>query len=402
MKSTYINRLLLDGDDNIYASIIFLDSLSINGHFYSQPKGYGTAIAKLSSAGDILWTHHYYSNDNLTNQVLRMVESCNSCPSTLLISGSMRGDSILVDGVLKAQHASKFYSQFFVATLTEHGDILQTKFLDEGIRSIADINFYQNRIYFAGAYTDTVNWNGTYATPQDQSSSYIGELNEQADLIGFVDLQSSSGLSLTGFKISPQYGFLLAGSFIGSFSLQSYSMSLAGQYYKGAFIASINDTLTLSDCKYIEGGYYNLRHISVFNDQISGTAVFEDSCNFQNQSCFAWNDDISTFQTRDIRQLTAFDPHPFPTSEIPLPFAVQVYPNPFGASFKMKFSEPIYSTSLTMTNAFGQICRDIEVSQINDTEVSIDATGLSAGIYMVQYLTCNNFKASHRLIKVYE
>lgn len=401
-NATYINRLLLDSDENIYASILFLDSLSINGHIYSQPKGYGTAIAKLNSAGDILWTHHYYSDYILTNQVLKIETSCNTCPSTLFISGSVSGDSILIDGVLKAQHKSKFNSQFFVATLNEYGDILQTKFLDDGIRSIADINFYQNRIFFAGAYVDTVNWNGTYVTPLDYSSIYIGELSEQADLIGFADLQSNKTFYLTGFKISPQYGFLLSGCFDGSFSLQSSSMTLAGQYDRGSFIASINDTLKLNDCKYIKGGYYNLRFLSIFNNQITGTAIFEQTCNFQNQSCFAWNDDISTFQTTDIKQLTAFNPHPFPTPEIPIPFSVQVYPNPFGTTFQMKFSEPIYSTSLTMTNAIGQVCKDIVVSQINDTEVTINATGLSAGLYIVQYLTCNNFKAIYKLIKVDE
>lgn len=401
-NATYINRLFLDSDENIYASILFLDSLSINGLIYSQPKGYGTAIAKLSSGGGILWTHHYYSDYILTNQVLQIGESCNSCPSTLFISGSVSGDSIFIDGILQAQHKSKFNSQFFIATLNEYGDILQTKFLDEGIRSIADINFYQNRIFFAGAYIDTVNWNGTYVTPLDYSSIYIGELSEQADLIGFADIKSSKTFYLTGFKISPQYGFLLSGCFDGSFSLQSSSITLEGQYDRGSFIASINDTLNLNDCKYIKGGSYNLRHLSIFNNQITGTAIFEQTCNFQNQSCFAWNDDISTFQTTDIKQLSAFNPNPFPTTKIPIPFSVQVYPNPFGSSFQMKFSEPIYSTSLTMTNAIGQICKNIVVFQINDTEVTIDATGLSAGIYIVQYLTCNNYMATYKLIKVDE
>ena len=50
-NATYINRLIIDSEENIYASILFLDSLSINGHIYSQKKGYGTAIAKLNSAG---------------------------------------------------------------------------------------------------------------------------------------------------------------------------------------------------------------------------------------------------------------------------------------------------------------------------------------------------------------
>lgn len=401
-NATYINRLLLDSVENMYASILFLDSLSINGHIYSQPKGYGTAIAKLNSSGDVLWTHHYYADSILTNQVLKIESSCNTCPDTLFISGSVSGDSLLVDGVLQAHHKSKFNNQFFVATLNEYGDILQTKFLDDGIRSIADINFYQNRIFFAGAYVDTVNWNGTYITPLDYSSIYIGELSKQADLIGFADLQSSKTFYLTGFNITPQYGFLLSGCFDGSFSLQSSSMTLAGQYDRGSFIANINDSLKLNDCKYIKGGSYNLRFLSIFNDQITGTAIFEQTCNFQNQSCFAWNDDVSTFQTTDIMQLSTFNPLQVATPEIPIPFTVQVCPNPFTTSLQMKFSEPIYSSSLTMRNAIGQVCKNIVFSQINDTEITIETSGLLAGLYIVECLTRHNYTAAYKLIKVDE
>jgi hypothetical protein len=68
----------------------------------------------------------------------------------------------------------------------------------------------------------------------------------------------------------------------------------------------------------------------------------------------------------------------------------------------MKFSEPIYSTSLVFTNAIGQVCRNVVVSQIDDTEVTIDAAGLSSGLYIVQFLTCNNAKGTYKLIKVDE
>lgn len=399
-NNVYINRLLVDNDDNIYASILFIDSLAINGEIYSQPKGYGTAIAKLNSDGNMLWSHHYYTDYHLLNRVLEIGTPCHSCPSTLYIAGSISGDSMLVDGDLKVQFNSKFNDQFFVATLNEHGDILQTKLLDDGIRSIADIKIYQNRIFFAGSYSDTVHLNGWSMTPVDNSSTYLAELSTQADLIGFADLQSSPSLYLTSFNISPQYGFLLSGIFDGSFSLLSSSVSLASQYNRGSVIASINNDFKLNDCKYIQGGSYNLRFLSVLNNKITGAAIFEQTCNFKNQSCFALNDDISTFQTSDIKQLSSFIPQQFPIHEIPIPFSVQVYPNPFTTSFQLKFSEPIYSTSLTIKNAVGQICKDILISQINDSEVNIEADGLATGLYFVEYLTCNNAKGISKLIKV--
>ena len=398
--NTYTTRILLDSDENIYTSILFLGTLSINGTTYSRGEGYAAVIAKINSEGDILWTHHYYSDYFVSDIVVKIRTICNSCPSTLFISGRVNGDSILIDGVLKAQQKIKSSNQYFVSTLNEHGDILQTKFLDQGIQSIADIGFYQNRIFIAGHFRDTVKWNGTYVAPLDFSSIYIGELNAQADLIGFTDLQSSKTVYLTGFKISPQFGFLLSGIFDGSFSLQSSSVTLATEFDRGSFIASINDTLKLNDFKYIKGGSYNLRYLSIFNNQITGTAMFERTCNFQNQSCFAMNYDISTFQTTDIKQLATFNPPVFPKTEIPVSFSAQVYPNPFATSFQIKFSEPIYSTSVTMTNAIGQVCKDIVVSQINDTEITIETKGLSAGLYIVQCQTCNNYKATHKLIKL--
>jgi hypothetical protein len=401
-KVSYTRNLIIDNEDNIYTSIAFFDSISINDKTYSQKRTntYGTLIAKLSLGGNVLWSHHYSSENTLIGNILKIKKSCNSCPATLFVSGSVSGDSIYIDGVLKNQNKSKYNSQLYVATLNEYGDILQTKFLDDGIRSIADIEIYQNRIFFAGAYIDTVNWNNTYVTPNDYSSICIGELSEQANLIGFADLQSNKTFFVNEFKISPQYGFLISGSFNGSFSLQSSSMTLDGSHSRGSFIASINETLKLNDCKYIKGGNYNLQHLSVSNNQIIGVASFRGTCYFQNQSCSSWYDDISTFQTSDIKTLKSFNPPPFPNSEILSPFSTQVYPNPFRNSFQIKFSEPIYSTSLIITNSIGQICKDIFISQINDTEFTYDATGLPAGLYIVHYLTCNNSKATSKLIKI--
>lgn len=401
--TTYINRIVLDSEENIYASIIFLDSILINGNTYSQNTGYGTAIAKLSWTGDVLWSNHYYSENTLTNENLKIKKACNSCPETLLTSGIIGGNSVYVNGVLKAHHKSKFNSQLFVATIDEHGSVLQTKLIDDGIRSIADFDFYDGRIFFAGAYVDTVNWEGTYLTPNDYRSIYIGELNDQADLVGFADLKSSKSFYLTGFKITPQFGFLISGTFDGSFTLQSSSLILSDEYKRGSFIASINESLELNDCKYIKGGYYNLRTLSIFKNKIIGSAIFGQTCNFLNENTFGSNNDISTFLTSDINQLLVFNPSTFPIPEIPvppIPFSVQIYPNPFNTNFRMKFSESINTASLILTNSIGQVCRDINISQINDTEIIIDASNLQTGSYIVKFLIDNKYEYVYKLIKI--
>ncbi len=54
-----------------------------------------------------------------------------------------------------------------------------------------------------------------------------------------------------------------------------------------------------------------------------------------------------------------------------------------------------------MTNAIGEICKDIVISQINNNEVTIDVKELSPGFYFIKFLTCNNLTMSVKLIKSY-
>lgn len=403
LSATYLDQIVLDKDENIYATIQFLGSLSINNQDYQQPQGYGSVIVKLNSIGTIEWTHHYNSHYNLTTQVLKVTEGCNLCPSNIFICGNvLLSDSIFVDGVLMAQNKRKYNQHFFVSTLNEFGDILQTEFLEDGIGSIADINVYQNRIFIAGTFFDTVSWNGTFVTPLDYSSGYLGELSEELDIIGFVDLEMIKSVYFTGFNVTKEFGFLISGIFDGYFKLKSISIPLANPYDRGSFIASFNDQLFLNDLKYIKGGDFNLRHLAVLENQISGTAVFEHSCIFQNSICFSSNDDISTFQTKDLKLLSDFNPIVFPEYHEPIPFSVEVFPNPFFTTFKFKFSEKIISNSIKMTDSAGQLCKDVVITEMNDNEMIFDANGLSPGLYFLHFDTNNNYSATYKLIKLHD
>ncbi len=122
--------------------------------------------------------------------------------------------------------------------------------------------------------------------------------------------------------------------------MQSSSITLDSEYNIGSFIASINDSLVLNDCQYIKGGEYKLQCVSILGNQINGGAVFEQTCNFENEICSAGNEDISTFQTNDIKILTTFNPKPLTVSESKTLFSIDVFPNPFNDSFQIKFSEP--------------------------------------------------------------
>ena len=401
-----INRLVLDEIENIYASILFIDSLVINNNIYVNIRGYGTAITKLNPFGNVLWSHHYYSDYSSINQVIKVEPSYPSYQGKIFLVGNVSGDSIFVDGILMDTQKSKYHSQYFIATMSKDGDILQTNFIDDGIRQVTDISFYQDRIFFAGSFIDTVSWNENQIIPQNYNSLYVGELNHQAEITGFVDLQGSEEILLMDFTISPEYGFVLSGNFRDKLSLQSTSIKLAGIYDLGSFIASFNDTLGLNDFKYVEGGRYNLRRISIYENEIRGTATFEKSCNFANQTCFAYNSDISTFQTTDIEQLPSFSPYQFPSPGLlPLPvypkeFSVSIFPIPFRETFTMRYSEPVWLTSLTMTNLKGQVISNFEATQDYGFVTYVNCQNLEPGVYTIQYTTSNNFKGSSNIIKI--
>jgi hypothetical protein len=399
-KNTYVKQLVLDKNENIYVSIAFLDSLTINGQLYSQSNGYGTAIAKLNTDGFLNWTRHLSADKFLDIEVLKIKHSDTSEPDLLFLSGATNGDSIFIDGVFKAAYNSKFNRHLFLTTLDEDGTVLQAKFIDDGIQSITDINFYQNRIFLAGVFVDTIKCFDANISPLNNSSIYIGEINEAIELIGFVDLHCNKKAALTSFNISPIYGFLLSGIFDGAFVMQTTHINLSSEYDRGGFIASINDAFNLNDAKFIKGGKYNLRYLTLFDKTITGAAIMEDTCEFQNTSCFAWNDDVSIFQTSDINTLSEFNPISFQQTNPPLPFSIYVYPNPFTSSIQIKFSESIPSTSIQITDAAGQICKEVVFSQFNNSELIVDSRGLSPGLYFIHIFAGNDFEATQQLIKM--
>jgi hypothetical protein len=391
--NTYITDLVVDDNDNIYTSIAFLNTLLVEGHTFHEESGYGVALLKLSSDGQISWVHHFFTDYNVTSRVLKFQRSCNTCPGILFMAGMLHADSLFIDDKFKLTKTSSRYDQMFISMLNEYGDIVQTKLLSDAIISVTDFDFYQNKTFIAGIIADTSGWNLPY-------SIYIGGLNDEGDLIGFSNLHNNCKPYLTGFHIDSKYGFVLSGSFEGNFSLQTSSISVQDEYVRSSFIATLDEKLNLAECKYMTGRSFNLGPISIHDNKISGLGICRGTGYFENDSCFSWNESGVVFQTGDITPLPSFNPHPFP--EITTPFILQQYPNPFIEEFSMKFSEPVNFSSISMSNAIGQVCKDIAVTIINGNDVTINAKNLAAGFYIVRYTTCNNLKGSYKVIKADE
>ena len=401
--NNYINKLVLDENENIYGSIQFLGSISVQNKTYSQPNGYGNAILKLNPDGAFQWSHHYYSNHTAVNECLRY----DSTSGKLWLAGRVKSDySILVDGQLQDYQVSRPNNQHYLSAIRNSGEVLRTRFLDDDISQVADIGFHQGRIFFGGAFIGVVSWDSSQLSPTDFSSICLGEVDSVCALIGFADLKSSKDFYLTGFAVSPLYGFVISGSFSGQFSLQSSAIELSNQYYVGSFLASIDDSLKLNDCRYIKGGFYNLLRLHVRDSLITGSAMFEMNCDFENLSCFAWNEDISTFQTRAIRRLSSFSPsgfldHPYiapPKPVNPFPIFAQIYPNPFLQSFELKFYNPVETVSIAVMNALGKVCKTVSIDRV-ENKVLVEAGDLAPGLYLVHCSAGNGFKAVFKLVK---
>ncbi len=404
--NTYINKLVLDEDENIYGSILFLGSISIDGKNYGQTNGgYENAVVKLDSDGVVLWSHHYYSNGTVTNESLQY----DSTARKIWIAGKVLSDhSIFVDGQLQDHQVSRTNNQHYISAISNNGEVLHTRFLDDDISQIVDIGFYQGRVFFAGEFIGVVSWDSSQLSPTDYSSICLGELDSMCELVGFTDLKSSKAFRLNGFAVTPRYGFVIAGSCSGDFSLQSSSINLSNQHGH-SFLASIDDTLKLSDFKYIKGGFYNLLRLTVRDSLITGSALFEMNCDFENQSCFAWNDDISTFQTRAIRRLNSFNPslflkHPYVAPAkpfIPIPISARIYPNPFLRSFEVKFSAPVQTVSITVIDALGKVCKTVTIERV-ENKVLVDANDLAGGLYLIHCSTGNGLKTMYKMVKTGE
>ncbi|MDX5320697.1 MAG: T9SS type A sorting domain-containing protein [Bacteroidota bacterium] len=399
-KNSILYQLLLDDQENVYAAIHFTGSLSIQEKDYVQVSSYGTAIVKLERNGSFVWSHHFSAENNFLLRALEWKSGCEACPGEIVTVNEVRGDSVKANGkLLETRAREKFYNQHMLLSISAHGDLLQSEFLPEEIRTVTDLAIYNKKIFLAGSFTDTILFNGNLFTSSSHSSFFLGELDAHLELTGFADLKSSHSSYLSGFAIHPQFGFVLSGYFDSAFSMQSASIDLGNKYERGSFLANLDDSLMLRECHFIEGGTYGLKEISIWNQQISGTAFFSGTCNFQNASCFAFNTDISTFQTSAMNVLQDFKGDPFHSSLHQIPLEVKIYPNPFEQSFSMEFSEPVYSNALFFTNALGQYCLEIELSPITETQVKVDASRLAPGIYFLKYLTCSGEAGTYKLVK---
>lgn len=394
MSGTYLNGLTQDESQNIYTTIQFSDSIEINGTVYTSQSGaYSFLVTKFDSNGNDLWSRHYQCEPNYTliNREIKYYRTGDNI-GALLLTGQNVGDTLFIDG---SPQLIEDGMGTYVSKIDINGNVLESKHY-RNVDYIIDFSFYDDRIFCAGVYRDTVNWSGNITSPIGNKSTFICELNEICDIIDFNDLSSSESLYLTDFTISEYYGFVISGSYSGGMSVQSSSITLGNQFYKGGCIASFDQGFALNDSKYITGGFYNLRKIKIQDDILFGAGIYEGSCDFENYSVQAGNDDISVFRTIDILPVSNFGSSVAINALNIQNCAIQAYPNPTSDFLKIEISP---SAVLSLTTIDGRVVTNISVIA-NTSGTEIDISNVECGVYFLNILDCNENLQSIRIKKI--
>ena len=396
----YISDIAVDNEDNIYSSIPYIDSLQVGTEFYINPEiTYQSAIIKMNSNGNLIWGHQFASDNGLVMDDLAINEGCDGCPGSVIVAGRLFGDSVFVDGILQSSVEHIPGITLFTSTFGTSGELWGANILDKGVQTCVDIATYNGKVYIVGRYQDEIKIGDQIITPDVSSGIFLGELNYQSNLVGFVDLKMYSSTNVTSLNISPEYGFVVSGNFGHIYTVGDIIITLPDSGDRGSFITSFNENFALNNCKYIGGGVYGLRTLSISGEDISGGAILEGNCSFANATCSAFVSDISTFKTTDLNKVSQFNPENMPIYIDETKRTYNVYPNPFYQDFYVKFNDPVSNTNVRLVNTVGQIIEGQIAHPVSDKKVLVDASTLPAGVYYLYISSCSNFEARTKIIK---
>jgi hypothetical protein len=372
----YHTGMVQDEVGNIYTSVSFIDSISIDNVVYSNNgTAYGMVLSKFDSFGNHIWTHQYQSEtgSTLTKIVLAYHPNINGVPE-LIISGHHPSSTLFIDSVpiiLDSQSGA------FISKVDVNGNILESIRV-RNIDHIVDFGFAEDRIFFAGIFHDTVSWEEG-STISGSASAFIGELSHSSDLVNFIDLMSTSSINLKGFNISDEYGFVIHGNYNGTLSFQSTVVSQVSSPSKGAFIASFDAGFSLNQAKYVPAFYFNFKELRFKDSLVYGAGIFEDDLEFSNSSNHSWNDDICVFRINDFNQLAIFE-NLSNDNEIGLLTNVSLFPNPTQDKIYFLGLDESKIYHVNIYNSMGKL-----IVRTSTNTNSIVISSLSVGSYILKF-----------------
>ena len=392
-SNTYINGLRLDKNDNAYLIVAFLGTLSFEGRDYSGGSGYAYLLVSLDQDGQPLWAKHCFSDYHVLIKSLNIREIHPDTSLIYLISETS-GEYIYLDGL---QFRKEDNSNLFINKFTAEGSLLSGKYFQK-IRDIRGIKFWKGRIFIAGSYFQKFVFNNRVITPPNVSGLYIGELNEQEELINFEDLGVGKNRNLTGFILSEKYGFLLFGTFWSKITIQNQILDSGGQYRYNGFILSLNGKFELNDLRHVAGHSFGWRKLMTKGSSIIGAANYEGKNFFKNENINGSNEDILVFKTKDLKPLYKFYPYPYHPNRENKVCGLKVFPNPVVEKLAIVPAEGFKITELKIYDSMG---KEVKIMQnlFLTKQVELDLSELNPGIYILSYLGTQNTRCYSQILK---
>ncbi len=394
-ENNYLEQMILDRDDNVYYAIKFADIITIDTTNFGRINHYyQTVVGKLGANGDFLWAHHYHSD-------AQMQGAC--YPGSLLLKPGGSGDTLLAIGrgadslFIDGSYQAAPYvpgAACFMSILSAGGDVLAASYFDKDL-DVNNLKSFGGKVYATGGFSDTVFAGGKTYIPANGNSTFISELDTRGTLLRFADLQTNAGMALSCFEPSARYGFVVGGKFYNSMDLQGAHASLPFLGSAGSFIANLDDSLHLIDWRYIAGGSYKLELLTIHKQYITGAADYEDTCSFSNRFCWANNEDVSIFQTTDLKPLHP-DIYPLHVSHPAAETATfSILPNPCASEATIAIGAKDLPTLLSVVNTTGQVMMRVALTE---PSTHLDLRSLHAGLYLLSVPTAKNVRTV-RLLK---
>jgi hypothetical protein len=371
----FTEGMVQDEAENVYACIRFTDSIFIDGHIYTNNgTSYGLVLSKFDANGTHQWTKQYQSEHGTILQKIILAYKPNITGNAeIIMAGYHSADSIYIDSTAIFLDT---IGGAFVTKVDPLGNVLESIRI-RNVSYIIDFGFYENRVFFAGMFYNTIYWQGGSTTPVNESV-FIGEVNDSLEIIKITDLQTSVPLYLSGFNISKKYGFMIYGNYTSSLSIQSLPIASVSSYPYGVFIASFDDEFTLNQAKYVSADWFHLNRVRVRDSLIFGAGLFEYQLNFEDTSISCWNDDILVFKVNGMNQLPSFenlslDEHASDSKKTGL------FPNPSSDFIHFSGADVSNNVTVYIYDLSGKLVKETTVDQH-----SIDINDLQRGYYFVK------------------
>lgn len=373
----YTEDMVQDENESIYTCIRFIDSIEISGTvFANNGTSYGLVLTKFDSLGNHNWTHQFQSQPGSLLQDIVLAYNNNSTGvSEIIISGYHPADILYIDSIPIFLDS---VSGIFITRLDVNGNTIQSERI-RNLDQIIDFDFYEERIFFAGMFHDTVNWTGG-SSYSANSSMYIGELSDTLEIVNFYDLITNSSIHLKGFGMSEKYGFVLHGNYHQEpFTTQSTLINVVSSPKNGAFLLMFDQTLTLNQAKYVPAEYFDFQKVTVQDSLLYAGGIFANNLYFANDNNNSWNQDVIVLRVGELNQLTTFENLSI-KEEINEGEIFRLYPNPANDILKISGVSSSSMQEVSIYNLSGLL---IKKAIINQNSVSI--SDLPAGLYLFKF-----------------